>query len=86
LKPQMNNDHMSSDRVRSSVDLLTQRLGLVRALFIVSVATNGERNEINKEFHQAVGGVLEGVPLSKLKLTLIDRKKVKEEAAWLRDK
>lgn len=75
-----------TDRVKSSVDLFVQRLSIIRAMFIVSIASNGPREEIHAEFHSAVGDLLEGVPLDKLNLTYIDRTKVREEIAWLRDK
>lgn len=74
------------DRYRSSVDLLTQRLSLIRALYIVSVAANGPPEDIKREFHQAVGDILEGMALPKLNLTYIDRHKVSAEAAWLRER
>jgi hypothetical protein len=75
-----------SSIVRSISDLVTQRASIIRALYIVSVATNGPRDEILAEFHQAVGDVLEGVALSQLDLAFINKMKVKEEAAWLRDR
>lgn len=75
-----------SDIVRSVHDLVTQRASIIRALYIVSIAANGPRDEILSEFHQAVGDVLEGVALSGLNLTYISRDKVKEEAAWLRER
>ena len=75
-----------ADRVRASVDFLTQRLGLIRAIYIVSVASTGPREEIHQEFYQAVADVLEGVPLSKLKLAYIDKRKIKEELTWLRER
>ena len=74
-----------SDIVRSVSVILTQRSSMIRALYIVSVASNGPRDEILAEFHQAVGDVLEGTGLSKLKLSYIDRGKVKEELSWLRE-
>lgn len=74
------------DRVRASLDIFTQRMSLIRALYIVSVATNGPRDEILAEFHQAVGDILEGMALSKLELTLIDKDRVSEEAAWLHER
>lgn len=75
-----------SDIVRSINDLITQRASIIRALYIVSVASNGPRDEILLEFHQAVGDVLEGVALSQLDLAYINKMKVKEEAAWLRER
>jgi hypothetical protein len=72
--------------VRSISDLVTQRASTIRALYIVSVAANGPRDEILAEFHQAVGDVLEGVALHQLDLTYISKVKVREEAAWLRDR
>lgn len=76
----------ANDRLRSSVDILTKRLSLIRALYVVSLATNGDRSEIMSEFYQAVADILEGVAMPQLKLRLIDAAKVKEESAWLRDK
>lgn len=75
-----------SEIVRSVTDLVTQRASIIRALYIVSVAANGPRDAILNEFHQAVGDVLEGVALSQLNLTYINRYKVREEAAWLRER
>jgi len=75
-----------SSLVRSINDLVTQRASVIRALYVVSVAANGPRDEILFEFHQAVGQVLEGVALSKLDLTHINKMKVREEAAWLQDR
>jgi hypothetical protein len=75
-----------SSIVRSVTDLVTQRASVIRALYVVSVAANGPRDEILFEFHQAVGQVLEGVALSKLDLTYISKGKVREEAAWLQDR
>jgi hypothetical protein len=74
------------DRVRASFELITQRASLIRALYIVSVATHGPRDVILQEFHQAVGDVLEGMAFSKLNLTYISKDKVREEAAWLRER
>ena len=74
------------DRVKASVELFTQRLSLIRALYVVSVANNGPREEVHAEFYHAVGDVLEGVALDDLQLTYIDKNKIKDEAAWLRDK
>ena len=73
-------------RVRASFEMVTRRAGLIRALYIVSVATNGPRETILAEFHQAVGDILEGMALSNLALTYIDKDKVREEAAWLQDR
>jgi hypothetical protein len=67
-------------------ELATQRLSLIRALYIVSVATQGPRDDIHTEFHQAVGDVLEGMALPALNLTYIQRDKVREEASWLHDR
>ncbi len=75
-----------SDLVRSVNALITQRSSIIRALYIVSVASNGPRDEILAEFHQAIGDVLEGLALSQLKLSHIDRNKVKEELTWLRER
>jgi len=75
-----------SDRYHKSVDFITQRLSLIRAIYIVSVASNGPVDEVNKEFRQAVGDILEGMALPKLKLNYIDRAKVTSEAAWLRER
>jgi len=74
------------DRYHKSTELLTQRLSLVRALYIVSVAAGGPPEDIHREFHQAVGDILEGTHLASLTLTYIDRSKVVAEAAWLREK
>lgn len=67
-------------------DLATQRLSLIRALYVVSVATQGPRDSVHMEFHQAVGDVLEGMPLPMLNLTYIDKNKVREEAEWLQER
>jgi hypothetical protein len=75
-----------SDIVRAINELITQRASIIRALYIVSVAANGPRDEILSEFHQAVGDVLEGVALPNLNLTYINKDKVREEAAWLRER
>ena len=75
-----------NDLVRSVNALITQRSSTIRALYIVSIAAPGARDDVNAEFHQAVGDVLEGVQLSQLKLVFIDRSKVKEEIAWLRER
>jgi hypothetical protein len=77
---------MTLDRYHKSTELLTQRLSLIRALYIVSVASGGPPDEIRREFHQAVGDVLEGINLPSLSLIFIDRTKVNNEAAWLREK
>lgn len=74
------------DRIRAAYEAATQRAGLIRALYVVSVATNGERLKVLEEFHQAVGDILEGVSLPKLSLIYIDKNKVKEEAQWLNEK
>ena len=68
------------------MDLFTQRLSLIRAIYIVSVASNAPVDDVNKEFRQAVGDILEGMALAKLNLTYIDKNKVSSEAAWLRDR
>lgn len=78
------NDRLN--RYRSATDLITQRLSLVRALYIVSVASNGPVDEVTREFRQAIGDVLEGLPLHELKLSNIDINKVKSEVAWLRER
>lgn len=77
---------MTLDRYHKSTELLTQRLSLIRSLYIVSVASGGPPDEIRREFHQAVGDVLEGINLPNLNLVFIDRNKVSNEAAWLREK
>lgn len=74
-----------SERFNSSTKLFTQRLSLIRALYIASVASNGPRDEVHGEFHQAVGDILEGTTLPDLKLLYIDKNKVIEEVAWLRE-
>lgn len=74
------------DRYHKSTELLTQRLSLIRALYIVSVASNGPPEEVRREFHQAVGDILEGINLHSLNLIFIDKNKVNSEAAWLREK
>lgn len=61
-------------------------MSIIRALYIVSVASHGPREEILSEFHQALGDILEGVPLSQLNLNHISRHKVKDEVAWLQDR
>lgn len=80
------NPKTNTNRVLSAWELTTQRLGLIRALFIVSVATNGPQDEINAEFKQAVGDVLEGMALPLLNLTYINKDKVREEASWLQER
>ncbi len=75
-----------NNRVISLWELTTQRLSLIRSLYIVSVAANGARDEVDAEFRQAVGDVLEGMSLTSLTLTLIDKNKVREEASWLQDR
>jgi uncharacterized protein YegP (UPF0339 family) len=70
---------------KSAAEMFTHRLSLIRALYIASVASNGPRDEVHDEFHQAVGDVLEGTALPNLKLLYIDKKKVIEEIAWLRE-
>lgn len=75
-----------SEIVRAVSDLITQRASIIRAMYIVSVAANGPRDEVLVEFHQAVGDVLEGVALSQLHLTYINRDKVRQEAAWLQER
>jgi len=74
------------DRIRSTMELITQRTAVIRAIYIVSVATNGPRDEVLMEFHQAVGDVLEGMALTDLSLTYINKSKVREEVAWLRER
>jgi len=74
------------DRIRSTMELITQRTAIIRAVYIVSVATNGPRDEILMEFHQAVGDILEGMALTDLNLTYINKGKVREEVAWLRER
>ena len=75
-----------SEIVRAVSDLITQRASIIRAIYIVSVAANGPRDEVLVEFHQAVGDVLEGVALSQLNLTYINKDKVRQEAAWLQER
>lgn len=74
------------DRIRSTMELITHRTAVIRAIYIVSVATNGPREEVLREFHQAVGDILEGMALTDLSLTYINKNKVKEEVAWLRER
>lgn len=69
-----------------SYELMTQRMSLVRALYIVSVASNGPPGEVTLEFRQAVGDVLEGMALEQLKLTYIDRDNVSDEVRWLQER
>lgn len=78
--------NMTLDRYHKSTEFLTQRLSLIRALYIVSVASGGPLEEVRREFHQAVGDVLEGLNLHNLNLIFIDKNKVHSEAAWLREK
>ena len=80
----MPNNPVKYDRVRASLDNITHRLSLIRALYIVSVANNTNHEAVLKEFHQAVGDVLEGMALKNLDLTHLDRDKVREEVSWLR--
>jgi hypothetical protein len=78
-----------SDRLNryiKATDLITHKLSLVRALYIVSVASNGPIEEVLREFREAVGQVLEGIALHELNLTHIDKNKVKSEVAWLRER
>jgi hypothetical protein len=75
-----------SSRGLDDWNLATQRLSLIRALYIVSVATQRPREEVLTEFHQAIGDVLEGMALPTLNLTVIDKDKVREEASWLQDR
>ena len=75
-----------SDLLRAVNEIIAQRTSTIRALYIVSVASNGPREEVLTEFHQAVGDVLEGVGISQLHLQHIDRAKVREEVAWLRER
>jgi len=74
------------DRTRAAFELVTQRTSIIRALYIVSVAANGPREDILEEFHAAVGDILEGVPLSKLGLVYISKSKVLDEVKWLTDR
>lgn len=82
----MTNGNPRSDRLQATYDLVTRRLSLIRALYIVSIASNGERSEILAEFHQAVGDIIEGMALSNLNLKHIDVDKVREEASWLQER
>lgn len=74
------------DKFSRSAELLTQKLSLIRAIYIVSVASNGPPDDIRREFHQAVGDILEGLSLTNLNFNLIDRNKVYSEVSWLREK
>jgi len=74
------------DRYRKSTELITQRLSLIRALYIVNVSANGPVEGILYEFRQAVGDILGGTSLPNLNLTYIDKHKVSAEAAWLRER
>lgn len=65
---------------------MTHRMSLVRALYVVSVASNGSPGDVTSEFRQAVGDVLEGMALEHLKLTLIDPVRVREEVRWLQER
>lgn len=71
------------DRIRASFELVTYRLSLIRALYVVSVASNSPRHLVHAEFHQALGDILEGMALSRIDLSCIDKRKVIEEASWL---
>lgn len=87
--PNLLNGPMSKqklDRVRASVEFITQRLSLIRAIYIVSVSSNGPPEEVHREFHQAVGDIMEGMALPKLNLTYIDKQKVSAEVSWLRER
>lgn len=61
-------------------------MSLIRALYIVSVASNGPQDEVTFEFRQAVGDVLEGMALEQLKLMHIDKECVSEEVKWLQER
>jgi len=63
--------------------MITYRLSLIRALYVVSVASNAPRHLVNAEFHAAIGDILEGVVLARIDLTHIEKRKVIEEASWL---
>lgn len=82
----MTTSNPRSDRLQATYDLVTTRLSLIRALYIVSIASNGDRGEIRAEFHQAVGDIIEGMALSNLNLKHIDVDKVREEASWLQER
>jgi len=75
-----------NNRILTAWELTTQRLSVIRALYIVSVAANGPRAEIDAEFRQAVGDTLEGMAPALLNLTYLDKGKVREEASWLHDR
>lgn len=77
---------MTSSRIMKSYVLMTERMSLVRALYIVSVASNGPQDEVTFEFRQAVGDVLEGMALEQLRLTHIDKERVSEEVKWLQER
>lgn len=74
------------DRVARTMEMITRRTALIRAIYIVSVAVDGPRDEILAEFHQAVGDVLEGMALTDLNLTYINKDMVRTEVAWLRER
>jgi len=74
-----------TDRIRNTVDIITRKLSLIRALFIVSVAIGEPSKEVQEEFHRAIGDILEGKTLANLQLTYIDKDKVKQEVTWLHD-
>lgn len=74
-----------SNRLRNTVELITRRLSLVRALYIVSIAMPGSPDSIKEEFHRAVGDVLEGKTLADLKLSHINKEKVRHEVTWLQE-
>lgn len=63
--------------------MITYRLSLIRALYVVSVASNAPRHLVNAEFHSALGEILEGMALTRIDLAHIDKRKVIEEASWL---
>jgi len=77
---------LPNNRVLAAWELTTHRLSLIRSLYIVSVAANGPRAEIDAEFRQAIGDVLEGMAIPLLSLTYLDKEKVREEASWLQDR
>lgn len=77
---------MTSARIVRSYEMVTQRMSIIRALYIVSVASNGPQDEVTFEFRQAVGDVLEGMALEQLKLTHISRKSVSDEVKWLQER
>jgi len=76
---------MPPDRIRNSLDFITRRLSLIRALYIVSIATNGPPEDVKEEFHRAIGDVLEGKTLAELQLAHINKDKVREEVSWLHE-